>query len=206
MKTLGPTILVAVGLFPGGPASAWAQGEDLEPPVIQHQPQEQAVQGAPLVLRAVIIDASGVFQPAVYVRSVGRHENYLSIAMVQEGAPSHYQATIPASRVEGTLEYFIEAFDEHGNGPARVGRPDAPIRLRAVLPSLAQPSDSPGVQDRVDAPPPTEASVFRQWWFWTLVGAAVVGAAATATVVLLEDGNPDFVTIDVRGGDPAAGL
>jgi len=47
-----------------------------------------------------------------------------------------------------------------------------------------QPGGLVGGQDPVT--PPAEPAWYERWWVWTLVGAAVVGAAAATTVVLLQ--------------------
>lgn len=54
---------------------------------------------------------------------------------VKQATSEDFSATIKAKDLTGTLEYFIEVFDEWGNGPARYGSPEAPV--------LVEPSRDP---------------------------------------------------------------
>lgn len=193
------------------PITAHGQ-KDTDPPVITHTPVKQALQNKPLTISAKISDAHAIFAPAVYVR-LERATDYDNIPMRPVGRT--FQAVIPASRVTGRLEYFIEAFDVLGNGPARMGTPETPMRVEAVakLPPVSLPPPvkaSPPPPPILDPPPPaennddSEGGIFSQWWFWTAVGVVVAGAA-TGTALALQS-SPDFVTVDVRGPDPTRDL
>src|SRR2546430_8695933 len=48
-----------------------------------------------------------------------------------------YTATIPAAMTTSDLEYYVEAFDQYGNGPARSGAPNVPYALRVMDPAPA---------------------------------------------------------------------
>ena len=203
-------------------AEAKPPPRDVEPPVINHAPVLQAEEGAPLMVRARIVDASEIFAPAVYVRPRGAVQ-WDAIAMERVGGT--YEARIPAEQVTGPLEYFIEAFDEEGNGPARAGSPEEPIvvttypagsrraEASATPPPVATPSSIPGAEKVVIArrTSPSEeeddgGSVAGKWWFWTIIGVAVTGGIATAVLLTRDSGPLDRLDIQVRGPDPAAGL
>lgn len=187
---------------------------DTSPPVIAHTPLKQALKGRRLVIKAKISDAHSIFAPAVYVRRKGTSD-YDNFPMRPKGAA--FQVVLPASMITEDLEYFIEAFDDLGNGPSRVGAPSAPIRVQ-VVPQLSPPP--PVVPPPVVPPPPSvvppssevtaapseddEGSIWGRWWLWTAVGVAVAGAAV-GTVFLLQQ-SPDFVTVEVVGPDPTANL
>ncbi|MDI7269593.1 MAG: PEGA domain-containing protein, partial [Myxococcota bacterium] len=78
----------------------------------------------------------------------------------------------------GPHEVRVEA-DGHaswaGTAEAVNGRT---VEVAAVLVPLGTP---PGPEGPIE---PEDESIFEAWWLWTIVGAVVVGGAATATVLL----------------------
>ncbi|MCA9553593.1 MAG: hypothetical protein KC933_26375 [Myxococcales bacterium] len=195
-------------------APAWAADE--APPVITHVRVTQAPKGQALTIRARIEDASEIFAPSVYVRPKGARD-YDNIGMRK--VLDAYEALVPAEQVDGDLQYFIEAFDEHGNGPAREGSPEEPIEIEVYDPKKGPPGGvvavppPPPPPDVVPPPPPVivvtpqlEVGVTRTWWFWTIIGGVVVAGAATAAVLATRKSPVDFVDIEVVGPDPTGGL
>jgi hypothetical protein len=182
---------------------------DMAPPVITHVKIASAPLGKPIVVRARIQDDSEVFAPSIYVRPVGS-EQYDTIPMKK--AREGYEGVIPAEQVTKAVEYFIEAFDEHGNGPAREGTPEKPIRILVTDGDGAPPPPPPPPPPGIEPPPPsveTDAGgggVATKWWFWTIIVGAVAIAGVTTAVVLTSGGSVDAVDIDIRGPDPTAGL
>ncbi len=65
----------------------------------------------------------------------------------------------PGARVD----YYVRALDEHGGVVAESGTPTLPFRLQVAVP----------IEARREPP-----RWYQKWWFWTLVGAAAVGAGA----------------------------
>lgn len=189
------------------PAAAAAQ--DGEPPAIEHTAKPSTPTGQGLVIEAQMRDPSGIFAPTVYVRTVGVDRSFVSIAMQAVG-PELYRAEVPASRVRGRIQYFIEAFDEMGNGPARVGSPDAPLEVEAVEPPPLPKVETLPPKAAVRAEPPEakdedDGGILSTWWFWTLVGVAAAGGAAGA--YLATQGGPrDQVTVAITGPNPTEGL
>lgn len=203
-------------------APAWAA--DTKAPEILHVKIERTPQGEPLKIRARITDESEVFAPSVYVRSVGGGEfNNIEMTKVVDG----YEATVPASQMSGPVEYFIEAFDEHGNGPARSGSPEEPTKVDVFDPAT-EPADTPPVLVPVPpppAPPPppnaviapqasteiesADKPVTSKWWFWTVVGVGVAAVAAGAVVAAtqLSSKDPvDMVIVEVFAPDPTSNV
>lgn len=220
--TLRSLLAGLAGLVLAAPASA----ADTEPPVITHVPVAHAPEGDALAVRARIEDASEIFAPSVYVRPVGA-KDYDNIAMRK--VLDAYEAIIPAEQVDGDLEYFIEAFDELGNGPAREGSPDKPLRVEVYDPAKGPPSVvvAPPPPPVVAPPPPPappppgvvvnnrnsvevdvddDGGVVTKWWFWTIIGVAVAGGATAAVLATRSSSPVDFVDITVVGPDPSAGL
>ncbi len=195
-----------------GPAAAAA---DITPPSITHLRVAEVIEGEPLAVDAEIEDDSAIFEPSVYLRSSGM-DRYRRSPMAEVG-PGRFRAIVPPKDVQGVIEYFIEAFDEHGNGPSRAGTPDAPFRVTAVPPpppvAAILPEVAPvSAEDRLGlgevAPSPKdseERGVHEQWWFWTLIGVAAAGAAIAVTVAV-QPTPRDFVSARITGPDPARDL
>ncbi len=116
-------------------ASTAAGAADVDPPVIFHKPPAAAIVGQPLEIVAEIKDPSGVFGPTLYYRKPGTAK-FASAAMNEAGGK--FSATIPATAVTGDLDYFIEAFDNEGNGPARKGTPEKPLKVDFTRPGDGQ--------------------------------------------------------------------
>ena len=106
--------------------------EDNDPPSISHTPVAKAVKGKSLALAARITDPSGVFQPVLYVRKKGMGTGeYIPIKMMGSRlAQGDYTVEIPPAIVSADLEYYIEAYDNVGNGPARAGAPESPFTIK----------------------------------------------------------------------------
>ena len=208
-----PWLLVLALLAPGSAfARPKAKAKDTAAPVITHVRVTESPTGRPILIRARIDDASEIFASSVYVRAQGSGE-YVTISM--QRVQDAFEATIPSEQVSGPLEYFIEAFDEEGNGPAHEGSPDAPLLIKmggAVLepPPIVVPPPPPSGGQVVAPPPPSaeddDGGIATKWWFWTIVGVAVTGGIV-GVVLATRPGDPqDFVDIEVRGPDPTMGL
>ena len=129
---------------------------DLDPPSITHTPVTTAPKGKPLTIRARITDPSGVFQPVAYLRRKGLGTgDYIPIGMIRSRVTQgEYAVEIPPALVSDDLEYYLEAYDNAGNGPARSGSPAEPLALKVdeepeVMTAPADPATA--------APPPRGA-------------------------------------------------
>ena len=156
--------------------------------------------GQELRIRATITDESGIFAPTLYVRAVGQ-EDFITIEMTKAG--KNFEARVPGEQMGGDIEYFIEAFDELGNGPAREGSPEAPLLVPVFDPSLLPPTlgDPLTAQVSEDERPLTE-----KWWFWALVGVGVAAGVTTAIILASSGGGVDEVNVLVRAPDPSGVL
>jgi hypothetical protein len=116
------------------PAAPEAQTgpDDVEPPSITHTPVTKTLKGKQVTISARITDPSGVFQPLVYVRKKGMGTgDFIPIKMAGSRlTQGDYTAEIPPALASADLEYYVEAYDNAGNGPARAGSPENPIQLK----------------------------------------------------------------------------
>lgn len=113
------------------PVEAVKVPEDHEPPILTHTPVIAAKKGMPFTIAVNAKDQSGVVAPTVYLRRKGAPaSDYLAMRMSPAGPSGDYAFEVPAALVSvDALEYYVEAWDEHGNGPARVGSPDNPLAV-----------------------------------------------------------------------------
>lgn len=103
-----------------------AVAADEQPPQIEHEPCEFFAQGKDFDLMARFFDESPIFDPKVIYRS-GDQGAWRHVPFVSEQGSDTFRARIQTAGAP--IEYFIEVFDENGNGPARYGSPEAPVRI-----------------------------------------------------------------------------
>jgi len=116
---------------PSGPA------RDQPTPRIYHQPVTAVPAGQPLSVRARIVSSSGrpILEPALVVRLAGVPA-FTRVAMKPEAnAKDFYVAEIPGSLVAGGLDYYLEASEQGGAAPARMGSADSPIHVAVGAPA-----------------------------------------------------------------------
>lgn len=127
-----PTVPVAA---PVTPAEAAGPADD-DPPVLKHTPFAGVVKKAkPFTLTANATDPSGVWGPIVYIRKKGMASSeYIPIRMVaaKGGQAGDFSLEIPAGLTNVTegLEYYLEVWDNAGNGPVRAGAPETPFPVK----------------------------------------------------------------------------
>lgn len=197
---------------------------DTKAPVITHVRVTKAPRGKALTIRARFEDDNEIFAPSIYVRERGAEEfDTLPMKRAENG----YEVLISAERMSKDLEYFIEAFDEEGNGPAREGSPENPLTITVFDPgAVTKPIEEtkpPPVEEKPELkepprlepktePPPQDLtgqqavtpreddddeSVASTWWFWTIIGVVVTGGVAGTVVLLQRDGGP-VDEVDIR--------
>ncbi len=215
-----PAALFLVTLFLTLPVTPARAAEDTQPPVIAVTPCETFQKDRPFSIAARFGDASALFDPKLVYHFAGERV-WKHVVFKQDG--ELWRATIPQKELTGALEYFVEVFDENGNGPSRVGSPEAPLFARVVkkAPECPAPDALPElviVQDVVPEPMAVQQSVkpgffekceegseaqpfYCKRWVWYATGGAVL--ATVAIVVIATAGGsgrdyPDRVTFDVR--------
>lgn len=126
-------LLLAVGSSPASAESFTVRAsdelpKDTDPPKIVHQPIRHASNQSDLIVTAVITDESGVFSPTVSYRPLNTNEGWRVVEMTAANGPTNtFSVTISAAELVGDIEYFVEAYDNQGNGPTRVGSAEAPL-------------------------------------------------------------------------------
>lgn len=137
-------------LLAAGPALASA----VDPaPVVAHEPLSSFTTGGAVIVKARVRSPAGkrIFSPAVFVKAAGLKLARVPLEPV-EGEVHTFAAVIPAALTQGDFEYYVEAFDEEGNGPSRIGGPEALIKVRAVPPAPSKREAAEGTAIGVDAP------------------------------------------------------
>src|SRR3989338_11030685 len=190
---------------------------DRLPPVIQHQPSDQAAAtGKPMIIKATITDNVSIKEAALYYRPMGNVE-YFNLTMKKE-ENNVYSATIPADDViEPGIEYYIQASDKAGNMVLR-GFSFSPltVMVEPVLPFTEPEKESPVVtpakpslekEESIIETPPVERHVYKteggektwykKWWVWSIVGGGAVAVAAALSI--RDDDNVNKV--DSAGGE-----
>jgi|GEM_PF-1429104 len=116
--------LTFLGLFL---VSTSARAEDTAAPVIEHTPVTKADKGAIVSVVAKVTDESKFF-PQVFFRYTpgGSFEKPLDLRPIKN-KKNMFGAAIPNKGPY--VEYYLEAYDEFGNGPGRAGSPEAPFKV-----------------------------------------------------------------------------
>jgi hypothetical protein len=131
-------------------------------PTIEHNPVTQAPPGQPLTLTATIHSGNGVFQPVVEFRHEGE-TSWTKVPLLPSGG-AVYSATLPGANLTGNFDYYLETYDNDGNGPARAGSPEAPYHVVVASPPgqggtrqvTAQPAGSSGAPTKAEKGEATE--------------------------------------------------
>jgi hypothetical protein len=140
---------------------------------LEHAAPRRAIAGRRVELAASIVSGR-VLMASVNLR--WRRAGLLTYRNRRmRGTPRRMKARflLPEDTASYRLEYYIEARDSAGHAVGRVGSPEAPLTIK-VAGAL-----------RAESTP-----VYRKWWFWTLVGAAVVGGITAGVVVGSSDTAP----------------
>src|SRR3989440_8746875 len=174
-----------------------ARADDTAAPVIAHTPVARGEKGKQTPVFARITDESKIF-PQVFFRfgpSSG-YEKPIDLKPVK-GQRSQWGANLPPP-AGNVIEYYIEAYDEFGNGPARAGDPDRPFRIDFGPVQAGQ--EQPTLP--LPALPRTASSGRGRLWTW-LVGGTGLGLFAGGLVA-----NPlgaRATALDIAGATLIAG-
>ena len=109
--------------------STAALADDTAAPVIDHTPVTRVSPGAKAVQVFAKITDESKFYPQVFFRYPGGDfsDNKAIDMKIVKGSKNEYGANIP---IKGpSLDYYIEAYDDYGNGPGRSGDPAHPHKV-----------------------------------------------------------------------------
>src|SRR5205085_6183530 len=110
MKTPQRLIVAALLAF----AATAARAEDTRPPAISDV--SAAHKGGKVTVSAKITDETGVLQAQCHYRDQTRGGSY-ELAPLNSKGDDQWQCEFPVSG--GTIEYYLTAIDELGNGPSK---------------------------------------------------------------------------------------
>ena len=164
-------------------------------PVIDHRPPGPVVAGAALELPVTVSRDPSHRVTKVVARYRRGAEGELHDATAVAGQPVRISAaSLPVAGAPYQIQYFFEGRASDGSTLTNLGSATEPLVIDVQAPPQAQHGRETG-RRRSEA----SGSIFGTWWFWTLTGVVVAGAAATA-VVLTSDTTPDseLGTIDLR--------
>lgn len=119
------------------------------PPSMVHGPIAAAIEGDPVRFEARISDPSGILAPSVQWRLSGQ-KDWATVPLELSGKDT-YTATLAAGIVTREFEYYVEAYDNLGNGPARAGDPTNPLTVPLQKKVIVKPPAPP------PPPPPPPA-------------------------------------------------
>lgn len=179
-----------------------------------------------MVVRATIKDPAGIFDPSLIYRLDAKGEFQRMAMLAVPGEADTYVATIPAvvlGEKAAKVEYFIEAYDNEGNGPTTFGSEEEPVTLSigAAAPDegVTEGTKSTDTSSNTENGKGTAAAEESEAegsgiGLWLGVGAGVatvvvVAAVATAAGIgaylyLNRPDTRDEVTISVSGPTPVA--
>lgn len=128
--------------------AAAARAADDAAPVIQHTPVTFVEKDAKWIQVFARVTDQSKFYPQVFFRAAGgEYQRPIDMKAVK-GQLNQFGANLP---VEGAaVEYYLEAYDESGNGPGRAGSPEKPFHVDVGAPVAAT---RPPAQT---VPPPAE--------------------------------------------------
>ena len=139
------------------------------PASIRHASPAQADPGESVDLRASLDDPSGRIVSVVLAYRQGTSDVFRRLDTTRDG--EDFLATIPGDDVAPPLvEYYFEGLDGDGLPVASRGDVAAPLRIAV---------EAPG-----------QGGIATKWWFWTILGAVVIGGAVTTAILLTRDDGP----------------
>jgi tetratricopeptide (TPR) repeat protein len=121
-------------------------------------------------------------------------------------SPGKLLLKVPVELRSGKVSYFFEAINEFGSCVARAGSKASPFVLQAkaaprvvVNPPPVVGASSGMTEKKKDDQRAVVTPWYKTWWFWTVVGVAVAGAATGTAVALTSGGGAGGpYTLDIR--------
>jgi hypothetical protein len=142
---------------------------------LEHSAPAKATAGQAVELVAVVVQGT---QEVAEVQLHWRRSGLLSYEaarMQRRGKDLSASFVLPTDPSGYRLEYYLEARDGSGQVLTRLGAPDRPL----------------GLEVKGAAGPTRGRPVYKRWWFWTVIGAVVVGGAVTTGVLVSRETAPE---------------
>jgi len=160
---------------------------DHDAPKLEHQALKNAKFGSGIPIKVHATDLSGIAELRCRYRISG-NRGFSSIKL-EETQKGNFIATIPTiAVVRPGIEYYIEAWDTVGNGPAVKGSSRAPIKVSVTGGPL------PGATAKTD-------SIARKWWFWVAIAGTAVVAASVAGGIYATRSKSVALQLDIPTSD-----
>lgn len=195
-------LFVATMLAATAALVAQSPSGDNMPPSLTHVPFKEVMARHPVRFEVEIIDDSVVFEPRITWRLAGGEWRMLPLT---RSGGDRFVADLPGEEVTGNIEYYVEAYDEHGNGPGRSGTPQKPHLLSVAAPDgpqiiLAQVVEAPpdalaGNAEPAPAPPaaPEQPSALAPW-----IALAAGAVVAVTGAVMWSSASADASDLNAR--------
>lgn len=153
--------------------AAPSPGEELK--VVPEAPSLKLRAGSTLQLRARLSGAEvgGASIQAMLRWRTSRVSTWSGAPMTLEGDRLTARLLLPPSEQRYKLLYQVILRSQAGNLLARVGSSKKPLELSVAPGQLS-----------------SARPVWKRWWFWTVIGAVVVGGVTTGAVLLTREGAP----------------
>ena len=129
LKPAETSAAVALNVKPGQTVPSARAGpqeeEDTDPPILTHDPIKKTLRGLPVRLTARVVDErSGVATPQACWRNLYKKD--FECQPMGKIGEDQYGIEVPAKAVNDGFAYYLEAYDNNDNGPARSGAPELP--------------------------------------------------------------------------------
>lgn len=170
---------------------ALAHWNEHERPMFRYQPPQSIDGNDPFVISLDLDQASSPpILATARLHYRGGDSGFFSTVEMENGRveldPEHFEDT-------DQIDIYLSAHDSYGNVVARIGSPEEPIAIAVGEASTTTTPDNTNGGRRVRRP------VYQQWWFWTIIGTAVVGLAVGLPVGLTRS-TPDDPCESALGG------
>lgn len=161
---------------------------DHDPPRLEHEAQHKVLHGQKLEITASATDRSPIKEVLLNYR-VATNRGWTTVKM-ERTKDGRYIASVPSSVVvRPGVEYYVEAWDELGNGPGLKGSTRAPIRVTVEGGPLAA------------SRPATARPWYKKWWVWAIAAGAAAAAGGTAAAIYLNRDQQARIDIDWPQGE-----
>lgn len=149
---------------------------DVDPPLIEDIAAAAAHPDAAPVVTVMMSDrGSGVGAAVVVVRGPGQEWQRVPLVGNGEGESALFIAHLPDGLQRTGFDYYVEASDRAGNGPARIGSPEQPIAVDAAR----EPTRARLERQALAQTAPTQMSI-HPGFIMLGYGVGILGAAGAA--------------------------